>query len=111
MVADKYFPYNQCCTIYMKPHPDFVDKKLLKMAKDEDLTITYYTSVFNKKVQEETTKKILAKYHPNLDMMYLSSLDDDSPDSSSGILNIHNHLVYLYRQFSHLLYHIASINL
>lgn len=84
MVADKHFAYNQCCTMYMKPHPDFVDKKLLKMAKDEDLTLTYYTTFFNKRIEDATTKKILAKYHPNLDMLYLSSLDD-SPDSSSGI--------------------------
>ena len=90
MIQDKYLAYNQCCTMYMKPHPDLVDKNFLKMAKDDDITHTFYTSCFNKKVEDPTVKKILSKYHPNLDMMYLSlsSVEDDSHDSSSGKYNI-----------------------
>lgn len=84
MVADKYLPYNQCSTMYMKPHPDYVDKKFLKMATDEDMTVTYYTGHFNKKVEDPTIKIMLSKYHPHLDMLYLSSLEEDSPDSSTG---------------------------
>ena len=84
MVKDKVLPYNQCCTVYLKPGPDYVDRRLLKMANDEDITLTFYTANFNKQVTDVAMHKIISKYHPDLSTFYFTPMDDDSQQTASG---------------------------
>ena len=85
MVQDQLLPYNQCCTVYMKPAPDALNTRLLKMAKDEDMTVTFYSANFNKKVEEENMRKIIWKYHPHIETFYISPVEEDSQASTFGM--------------------------
>ena len=85
MVQDQLLPYNQCCSVYLKPSPEMVDRKLLKMANDEDMTMTFYSANFNKTVQDENIRRIIWKYHPHIDTFYISPLEEESQDSAFGM--------------------------
>ena len=62
-----------------------VDRKLLKMANDEDMTMTFYSANFNKTVQDENIRRIIWKYHPHIDTFYISPLEEESQDSAFGM--------------------------
>ena len=75
MYEDKLLPFNQCATVYMKPDPSVADKKFFNMCNDKDVSESLYQINFEKSV-DDTTKKMLIKYHPQREMILISQMPE-----------------------------------
>ena len=73
MKADRLFPSNQCANVYLKPAPEYIDKNFFKMCGDIEITDITYTANFNKDI-ESNIKKIVQKYHPHKDVIFMSQI-------------------------------------
>ena len=52
MNRDKVLPFNQCCSIFLKPHVSFVDEEIFDGSHDE-LNAKSYMFYFNKSVDSQ----------------------------------------------------------
>ena len=75
MHKDKFLPFNQCSTQYLKPEPSTLGPQFFNMAKDKDLTPTTYLAFWNKAVSDQT-KKVVMKYHPHRENIAFSQIVD-----------------------------------
>lgn len=71
MYKDGVLPYNQCCTVFMKPSMDVIDKKFLDMCSDKEINETTYSAFFSKPI-DDVMKKIVKKYHPDRRCIFIS---------------------------------------
>ena len=76
MQKDGILPYNQCTNVFMKCDPSFLSAKFYKMAVDAEFTAAMYTNNFNKSV-ESSVKKMIKKYHPHKEYMFMSEDEED----------------------------------
>ena len=67
MNRDKVLPFNQCCSIFLKPHVSFVDEEIFDESHDE-LNAESYMFYFNKPV-DDTIIKIIHNYHDHKEMI------------------------------------------
>ena len=73
---DKFLPFNQCANLYLKPEPTTLGSNFFNMAKDPDLNATVYSAYWNKEV-DDTTKKLVMKYHPHRENILFTQMDSD----------------------------------
>ena len=76
---DKFLPFNQCCTLYLKPEPTTLDDRFFRQAKDRDLNASTYLACWNRDVSDQV-KKIVMKYHPHSENIRFTQI----PASNSG---------------------------
>ena len=86
MISDRIILTNQCATMYMKPSPDVLPLNFFQVG-DPDITHTFYSANYRMPVKEKhipasIVPKILRKYHPDADNLYLSDVEDSQ--NSSG---------------------------
>ena len=67
MNRDKVLPFNQCCSIYLKPHVSFVGEEIFDECHDE-LNVESYMFYFNKPV-DDTIIRIIHHYHDHKDII------------------------------------------
>ena len=62
--------------MYLKPEPTTLSNTFFNMANDADLNATTYSAYWNKDV-DDTTKKMVMKYHPHKENIMFSQIDSD----------------------------------
>ena len=67
MNRDKVLPFNQCCSVFLKPHVSFVPEEIFDHSPDE-LNSESYVFYFNKAV-DETMIKIIHQYHDHKEIL------------------------------------------
>ena len=71
MYKDSVLPYNQCCTVFMKPAMNVIDKNFLDMCSDKEINETTYSAFFSKPI-DDVMKIIVKKYHPDRRAIFIS---------------------------------------
>ena len=80
MTEDGVIPAKLCAAVYLKPEATFIDKKFFDMVVDKELTTDVYVANFNKSV-DSNTRKIVQKYHPHKEYVFMSEASENSGDN------------------------------
>ena len=67
MNRDKVLPFNQCCSVFLKPHVSFVDEEIFDESHDE-LNTKSYIFYFNKPV-DDAIIRIIHNYHDHKEII------------------------------------------
>lgn len=77
MLKDKILPYNQCATVFLKPHYGSLDPGFFELANDATLGDDAYIKYFST-TNDEVTNKIVQHYHPDKEQIAFSQLDSSA---------------------------------